>query len=707
MNKYTLAIISCFACLLASCTQETIIPEQPASNSLRIRAQIENTFGATRSTPTGTADEQTQFKDGDVVAVSYYDVKDRPHKKLAHFRKNGNEWTPLDGGIHWIQSADLLIVDAYYPAEHSNELDGSNQASWVNENARFVVPSDQRSTNADNDISWADHMTCRVAVKKENKDKTIDLNFKRQMAKVNIRVTSLDEQWDPDKAWVSIDNLHTHHTDVRDFFPKGGEELMLNKGEATCLFPLGVWYAGYGHKFATISVYESKGLLTGKITMELNDKPVLSAGKATTINLKIGKKKAEVEQFTIEPWGGKVTITDAVGPHIPVMIVKDGLAHIYLDRATNGTAQIADSIRSAESHKHKVHDLVFYGNSAGKLTLDANNNMIRHTTVRSLDLSHVTDLTAITDRAFKVMNEADDFTKFEELVLPASVRTIGKDAFIDNKMLKRIATSGVEEVADNAFKNCRSLLAVSFPKVKKINKNTFEECVSMAEADFPIAEEIGEHAFKKASLSGGVNGKVRFPQVKQIYPEAFAYSSLTGGAFIGKIGAEPITGMKVKDVLVFPEVEQIDTRAFLGCSRLIAISFPKAIRFHDYIFSGCGSLSALKITAKGEMRFLGENGTPFGRDYKNYPNSHAGEDYNPARNDSWHFGVGTLYVNIDKMYNVSKLHIRVRNYVHYIGYGDNRGQAEFGDMWPDKNATWCELIYVDEHGKETWAHTIH
>ena len=707
MNKYTLAIISGFACLLASCTQEIVVPEQAASNSLRIRAQIESAFGVTRSTPTGTLDEQAQFKDGDIVAVSYYDVKDKPHKKLAHFRKNGNEWTPLDGGIKWIQGTDLLIVDAYYPAEHTTKFDGSNQASWVKENALFVVPSDQRSTNADNDISWADHMTCRVAIKKENKDKTIDLNFKRQMAKVNIRVTSLDEQWDPETAWVSIDNLHTHHTDVRDFFPKRGEELMLNKGEATCLLPLGVWYAGNARKFATISVYESKGLTSGKITTELYYTPRISAGKATTINLKIGKKKAYVEQFTIEPWGGKVTITDAVGLHIPVMIVKEGLAHIYLDRAMNGTAQIADSIRSAESQKHQVHDLVFYGNTAGKLILDENNNMIRNTTVRSLDLSHVTDLVAISDRAFRVVNEATDFTKLEEIALPASVRTIGKDAFLSNKTLKRIATPGVEEVADNAFKNCRSLLAVNFPKLKKINNSTFEECVSMAEADFPIAEEIREHAFKKASLSGGVKGKVRFPQVKHIYPEAFAYSSLTGGAFIGKIGVEPITGMKVKDVLVFPEVEQIDTRAFLGCSRLIAISFPKAIRFHDYIFSGCGSLAALKITAKGQMRFLGENGTPFGRDYKNYPNSHAGEDYNPARNDPWHFGVGTLYVNIDKMFNVSKLHIRVRNYVHQYGYGDNRGQAEFGDVWQDKNATWRELIYVDEHGKETWAHLIH
>lgn len=706
MNKYIISIVTCLALLFTSCRQD-VIDIQTTSESLRIRAQIENPFGGTRSMPTGTSEEQTKFKDGDVVAVSYYDVKDKAHKKLAHYRKDGSEWVPTDGGIKWIQGADLLIVDAYYPAEHSNELDGSNQASWIEENTRFVVPSDQRSTNADNDISWADHMICRVGIKKENKEKPIDLNFKRQMAKVILRVTSFDEQWDPDKAWVSIDKLHTQYKDVRDFFPKGGEELMLNKGEATCLLPLGVWYAGSGNKFATISVYESKGLVTGKITMELNDKPILAAGKAFVINLKIGKKRVDMEQLTIEPWGGKVKIADAVGPHIPVMIVKDGLAHIYLDRATNGTAQIADSIRSAESTKHGVHDLVFYGSTAGKLTLDANNNMIKNTTVRSLDLSHVTDLTAVTDKAFKVTNEATDFTKFEELVLPTSVKTIGNDAFLNNKMMKHILTPGVEEVAAGAFKNCRSILAVSFPKVNKINKNTFEECVSMANADFPMAEEIGEHAFKKASLSGGVNGKVCFPKVKLICTEAFAYSSLTGGAFIGKVGVEPITGMKVKDVLVFPEVEQIDKRAFLGCSRLIAVSFPKAVRFHDYIFSGCSNLSALKITAQGQMRFIGENGTPFGRDYANYPNSHAGEDYNPARNDPWHFGVGTLYVNVDKKYKVSKLHIRVRNYVHYVGYGDNRGQAEFGDVWPDKNATWCELIYVDEHGQETWAHLIH
>ncbi|WP_071145149.1 leucine-rich repeat protein [Bacteroides ihuae] len=707
MNKYIVLATVCLGVLFTSCRQDVIEPDNLSSNALRIRAQIGDSFGVTRSIPTGTSEEQTQFKDGDVIGISYYDVKDKAHKKQSHYRKNGNEWVPMDGGINWIQGADLLIVDAYYPAEHTTKFDGSNQASWVEENARFVVPSDQRSTNADNDISWADHMRCREAIKKENKDKTIDLSFKRQMAKVNIRVTSLDEQWDPAKAWVSIDNLHTHRVDVRDFFPKGGEELMLNGGEATCLLPLGVWYAGNTSKFATISVYESKGLSTGKVTMELNYTPVIQAGKATTINLKIGKKRVDVEQFTIEPWGGKVAITDAVGPNIPVMIVKDGFAHIYLDRATNGTAQIADSIASAESQKHQVHDFVFYGKTAGKLTLDANNNMLRNTTIRSLDLSHVMDLTAISDKAFKVMNEAVDFTKFEELILPSSVKAIGKDAFFNNKTLKRIVTPEVEEVAENAFNNCRSLLAVSFPKLKKINNNTFEECVSMSEANFPLAEEIGEHAFKKASLSGGVSGKVNFPKVRQIYPEAFAYSSLTGGAFIGGDG-EIKTGLNVKNVLVFPEVIQIDTRAFLGCSGLIAISFPKAIRFHDYLFSGCSSLAALKITAKGEMKYIGADVTPFGRDFKNYPASHAGEDYNPARNDPWRFGVGTLYVHTDKMLNPkNKLSFQVTEYVHYIGYGDNRGQAKFGGRWWPNNTAWQELVYVDDNGKETWAHLIH
>ena len=155
MNKYIISIVTCLALLFTSCRQD-VIDIQTTSESLRIRAQIENPFGGTRSMPTGTSEEQTKFKDGDVVAVSYYDVKDKAHKKLAHYRKDGSEWVPTDGGIKWIQGADLLIVDAYYPAEHSNELDGSNQASWVEENTRFVVPSDQRSTNADNDISWAD-----------------------------------------------------------------------------------------------------------------------------------------------------------------------------------------------------------------------------------------------------------------------------------------------------------------------------------------------------------------------------------------------------------------------------------------------------------------------------------------------------------------------------------------------------------------------
>ena len=702
MNRYAISIIACLTWLFASCTQEAIDTEQPSSKPLSINVKIDSGFGGTRSAPTGTPEQQTCFREGDLIGVSIYDVRDKNNKNLVLFRKSGNEWLPMNGKrLDWPNNAELVIVDAFYPVEHTTEADGSNQAGWSGENASFLAPGDQRTTHAENDIAWADHMTCRSSVRIENRETPVDLLFHRRMAKVNIRITSLDEQWDPDNAWVSIDELQTQ-IHVKKFYPANGGELMLNSGEATCLLPLGEWYAGNTHPFCTLSIYDSRGLTTGKTTMRLFYTPPLSAGKACTLNLKIGKQKAEVEQFTIEPWGGKVTITDAVGPTIPVMIVKDGLAHIYLDRAMHGTAQIADSIASAESQKHQVHDLVFYGNMAGKLTLGKFDNMIRHTNIRSLDLSHVTDLTEITAEAFKV-NSMNDFDKLEEVVLPLSVTTIGAQAFYKNG-IKRIITPGVEEVGEEAFRECSFLTKVSFPRLGIIKQRTFYRCLAMAEADFAVATEIGERAFYQSSLSGGKDGKVNFPGVTQIFTEAFAYSSLTGGAFAGGTG-EPKTGLNVKDLLLFPEVQQIDTRAFLGCSQLVAVSFPKAVRFHDYIFSGCGSLAALKITARGEMYYLGADHNPFGRDYLNYPESQAGEDYNPARNDPYMFGVGTLYVHTDKMLDHSSFEIRVRDYVHTIGYGDNRGQAKFGGYW--NQTSWQELVYVDDLGRETWAHTIH
>lgn len=688
--------------LFTSCQQEELSnTEKDTSQSLHIAPSIENAFVTTRSFPMGTTAEQGQFKEGDEIGVTCSDAFNYSlNKTSAVFKKVGSEWVPVDGKeLTWPIGAEKVAVEAYYPVKHSNEKDGSNNASW----ATFILPCDQTGSSADNNIEWADRMISQQIISRP-KDNTIPINMQRQTAKVNIRVTKLDPQWDPDQAWVSIDyvkaqvrNNSVGCEDNLKLYPANGKQLFLNNGEATCLLIPALNPTGNKTEFCTISVYSVRGSVTEKTTLKVLGFPNFTRGNSYTLNLNIGKAHAEIEQFSIEPWGEKFSLTDAVGEFLPVMIVRDGLAHIYLDRAkaANPMQQIKDSIQSAEN-KHKVHDLVFYGNTAGKLTLDNSaGNMIKYTNVRSLDLSHVTDLTEIKPYSFRSQDYSTEFSKLEEVYLPESVTKIGQSAF-EGSLIQKITTPGVEALGEAAFKNCKKLKSITLNKLTGILPSySFENCIEMASAYMPKITEIAEYAFRSASLKEGIQGHVDFSSVTYIHSYAFESCRITGGEYDGDV---PM-GICAINELTFPKVIQIDDRAFSRCRNLFAISFPKANRLGDYIFSGCMNLATIMFTVKGTIAYIGAKKEPFSRDISTFPETdNLMVDYHSNKAD-YLYGIGTIIVHEDKMYGRSNLSPRVTDYRSYIGYADDRGRAQFG-LVGKASPWWQDVVYVNDAGKK-------
>ncbi len=691
-----ITLIAILAIFFHACQNENPDNLTLSGKGLTIKAGIGSPFTSTRSNPLGTATEQGQFVDGDVIAVSL----DQGQTWVEH-TKNGDTWVPQGGKkLAWPDGAAEAEVWAYYPVEHSNSVDGSNNSTFDT----FTLPRHQCNTQGGVEgafpgchIAWADRMAFRSVIQKPT-DNVINLSMIRQTACVDICITKLSDNWNTGEASFQIgDNIYAPDINLPaqstsssyHIYPKnGGKKLTLNDKVTCLLLPQD---ADPEAEFFEMDGTSAEGAAVQKLIVK--GRPKLEAGYHYTFNLQVGKSGITMGSVSIEPWS-KVSFADAAGKFLPVMVVKDGLAHIYLNRATNGTAQIADSIKSAE-RKHLVHDLVFYGNKAGKLDLSAANNMLKSTDVRSVNLSAVTDLTEIEAYSFRSQDYSTEFSKLEEVYLPESVTKIGQSAF-EGSLIQKITTPGVEALGEAAFKNCKKLKSITLNKLTGILPSySFENCIEMASAYMPKITEIAEYAFRSAGLQEGIQGHVDFSSVTYIHSYAFESCSITGGEYGGNI---PM-GIYTINELTFPNVIQIDDRAFSRCRKLNAISFPKANRLGDYIFSGCNWLATIMFTVKGNIEYIGAKKEPFSRDISTFPETdNIMVDYH-SNMANYYYGLGAIIVHEDKKYGQSICSPRITDYRHYIGYADDRGRVQFG-LVGIASPWWQDVVYVDDTGRK-------
>ena len=92
-------------------------------------------------------------------------------------------------------------------------------------------------------------------------------------------------------------------------------------------------------------------------------------------------------------------------------------------------------------------------------------------------------VTAIGDEAFKTYK-----IKLSSVTIPASVKSIGEDAFRSCENLTSVSFAGnsqLETIGDNAFQYCSSLAAITIPaSVTTIGGGAFGSCSSLATVSF-------------------------------------------------------------------------------------------------------------------------------------------------------------------------------------------------------------------------------
>lgn len=302
----------------------------------------------------------------------------------------------------------------------------------------------------------------------------------------------------------------------------------------------------------------------------------------------------------------------------------------------NAFGTISNSLNEKNSVKFGYENGVQY---VGSRATSFNATITKDVTVKE-------GVTEISDGAFAIVRtvkgdyETDyrDNTQIESVVIPASVKRIGKNAFIQCVNLKKVTFLGEKlTIEAGAFKSCKNLVEfVGIDKVKSVGRSAFSGCEKLENATFSGCE-IGVEAFKNCnSLEITLNGNctvkkdafvgcdkvpacvvnadneryylrqeqnqttLDVPSAKKVYVAEFAFEN------------SEITAVNV-------QAEQIilEKGAFAFCRELVSVSLNKSVPLARLLFYGDEKLSSINFTPLGVGEFALANTSVTSVDFSN------------------------------------------------------------------------------------------
>lgn len=194
-----------------------------------------------------------------------------------------------------------------------------------------------------------------------------------------------------------------------------------------------------------------------------------------------------------------------------------------------------------------------------------------------------------------------------EIVVPNSVKIIGKDAFMDCIGITSVVLpDSVQEIGESAFRDCTALTSVVIPdSVQKIGSHAFENCKSLASVKIPDSvQKIGDHAFAYCKSLASV----KIPDsVQKIGDYAFyGCSSLTIVEIPDSVGGIAEYAFceceSLISVTIPNSVWGIGEHAFYKCRSLTSVSIPSSVKvIGEYAFEYCSALRKVKIDGAPEI----------------------------------------------------------------------------------------------------------
>lgn len=270
-----------------------------------------------------------------------------------------------------------------------------------------------------------------------------------------------------------------------------------------------------------------------------------------TINIPEGCTEIEIGAFS-NCWSLKeITIPKSLKNFTSGIFSKDSY------RTVNGKQEEIPSnlvVRFAEGTT-QIPDEAFYSSRKNSLVksvvIPASVKKIGKRAFSSFSPSEVElpeGLEEIGDYAFSTSSYSEQ-KEIDELVLPSTLKKIGTKAFSDWKIKKLVISGNINEFGENAFKNIEELV---LPKtLKKIPDNAFCDW-NIKKVEIPEGvEEIGEKAFYVSYSYSYYDSDSDYKLYDLVLPET-----------LKKIGNQAFYGNRITKLVLLDSVEEIGEEAF-------------------------------------------------------------------------------------------------------------------------------------------------
>lgn len=412
ITKYIGALA--FVAMLAACSNEEEQGINTLSNVVEVTANVGKNSIFTRSNPVGKTEEALSvFNDGDLIRIL-------TNGKTVNYTKSGDNWIP-ENGDYLCWTGGVQEFKAIYPYSASKNT--------VNTIYSGYVSADQSTLDK---IAKSDYMWTSRIDAKAPQDRMLVLYFRRQTARVVVRVSSFGNEFDGLKPVLTDVKVYSKlHVSAEKQVGENEniEEITAYKDPTPDENGNNVFYAlvapgekkdGENFLKLTVTYNDEDGNPTLSKDLFVKGIPAHEKSQSYTYNVKIGKDNAAVGNVNVTNW------------------------------STGSVIKGGDAVTTTENALLVIEKALAANKKNIEITLDAN----------------------------------ADKSVFD------AIREALKSASSIN-----LTVYGVETLPPSAFTECKPLKSISLPEVKSIDRYAFQHCIGLETIYAPIVSSISDFAF--------------------------------------------------------------------------------------------------------------------------------------------------------------------------------------------------------------------
>lgn len=438
--------------MLAACSTED---EQVrfAGDEVKVNATIGGESVFTRSNPIGSTEEQSVFQDFDQIGISVNGGATHKYEM-----KNG-VWGVAESEVPIKWESEATDFKAFYPYSYNNVNNSFDNGQ---------IGTEQ---NTKEGLALSDYMIARKTYENIPEDRQLDLDFKRQTARVVIDIENSTFMNEFDQPYVAEINIYSQ---LQLPATQGTDVSAIKAYKVDDANPKSSWVAlvapnaeDANKDFICIRVQENS---TGETkAYSIKGIPNLESGMSYTYKLKIGKDKAIIDNVTVTDWKEGTAIPGGEASLVTEESVRESVAKqlengndVELTLPSNASLGLFEAIKTALKDKGVPESSV-------NITLKG--------------------VMRIPQEAFG--NLPEGVAPWFNVVRLPDATIIEDDAF-QGSTLTEIYAPKVEEINYRAFYLCNQLEIVDMRKASRIKYRAFENCPLLERVRFGALSSAGQ-----------------------------------------------------------------------------------------------------------------------------------------------------------------------------------------------------------------------